>query len=236
VTPSTGASAENRSVSVVMPVRNGARYLPAALASIADQSLAPDEVIVIDDGSVDDSADIAAQVYPGARIIRQPPTGQAAAVNRGIESATGHVLAFLDADDVWSVDALECRMQRLCATEDLQIVVGATRNFRSPDVADADVAGVRIDDRAFHGEVLGAMVVRAQVFELVGLLAEGFTTGSVIDWVSRARSAGVRVDHLDQVVLHRRIHRSNLGRSSPDGRNAELLRIVRAHRSRFHAG
>ena len=223
-----------QSVSVVIAVRDGARYLAEALASVAAQSVPPTEVLVVDDGSVDGSAELAAVASPDARIIRQPPSGYAAAVNRGVGSATGEVLAFLDADDVWSVDSLSSRLTLLGSPDAPDAVVGMTRNFASPDLAPAETVRIRIHERAFRAEVLAAMLVRAEVFRQVGTLDESFRTGGVIDWVSRARRDGVRVAYLDRVVLHRRIHGSNLGRTSPEERNAELLRVVRAHRARHH--
>jgi glycosyltransferase involved in cell wall biosynthesis len=224
-----------QSVSVVIAVRDGARYLADALASVAAQSVPPAEVVVVDDGSVDDSAAVAADAYPDARILRQAPSGYAAAVNRGVGSATGEVLAFLDADDLWSVDSLLWRLTLLGSPDAPDAVVGMTRNFVSPDLPPAEAARIRIHERAFRAEVLAAMVVRAEVFRLVGPLDESFRTGGAIDWVSRARRDGVRVAYLDRVVLQRRLHDSNLGRTSPDERNAELIRVVRAHHSRHHA-
>jgi glycosyltransferase involved in cell wall biosynthesis len=222
------------SVSVVIAVRDGARYLADALTSVAAQSTVPAEVVVVDDGSTDGSAELAAEAYAGARVISQPPAGYAAAVNLGVRSATGEVLAFLDADDLWTVDSLRCRLTPLRVPGAPHAVVGATRNFASPDLTVGEAARIRIHERAFRAEVLAAMLVRAEVFRRVGPLDESLTTGSAIDWVSRARSVGVRMDYLDDVVLHRRIHSSNLGRSSPAERNAELLRIVHAHHARRH--
>ena len=219
-------------VSIVIAVRDGARYLADALASIAEQSSLPTEVVVVDDGSTDGSAELAAEVHPGARVLSQPPTGYAAAVNHGVRSATGDALAFLDADDLWSVDSLDRRLTRLGGPDAPDAVVGATRNFASPDLPAAEASRIRIHERAFRAEVLAAMLVRADVFRRVGPLDETLSTGSAIDWVSRARSDGVRFAHLDDVVMHRRIHASNLGRSAPSERNAELLRIVRAHHER----
>jgi glycosyltransferase involved in cell wall biosynthesis len=224
------------SVSLVIAVRDGARYLAEALASVAAQSVPPAEVIVVDDGSVDDSGAVAAAAYRDARILRQAPSGYAAAVNRGVRNAGGDVLAFLDADDVWTLDAMACRLTRLEEADAPDAVVGTTRNFASPDLTEAEAARIRIHERAFRAELLAAMVVRADVFGKVGLLDESFRTGAAIDWVSRARREGVRFAYLDDVVLQRRLHRSNLGRSAQDERNAELLRIVAAHRSRHQPG
>src|SRR5215218_3327514 len=86
-------------VSVIIPVFDQAAYLEEALASIAAQTRPVDEVIVVDDGSGDDSADRAERA--GARVVRLGAnTGPGAARNRGLEVATGELICFADADDV----------------------------------------------------------------------------------------------------------------------------------------
>jgi glycosyltransferase involved in cell wall biosynthesis len=230
----SGPQSERPSVSVVIAVRDGARYLADALRSVAEQSEPPDDVVVVDDGSSDRSAEVAAEAYPGAHVIRQPPRGYGSAVNRGVRNARGDVLAFLDADDMWPSDSLSCRLTRLTAGA-VDAVVGLTRNFLSPDVAHDEATRFRFHERPLHAELLGATIVRAEAFRQVGFLDEGLRTGAAIDWVSRARRDGVRVAYLDDIVLDRRIHGSNLGLAAPDARNAELLRIVRAHHLRHHA-
>lgn len=92
-TPGTTAPA------VVIPVHDRARLLESALASVAAQTLAPAEVIVVDDGSTDDSAAVAEGF--GCTVIRQPAGGVSVARNRGLAAATASHVAFLDSDDEW---------------------------------------------------------------------------------------------------------------------------------------
>ena len=85
------------SISVIIPVYNGARTLPSVLSAIARSRPAPDEVLVVDDGSTDRSGALAAQA--GCRVIRlYPNVGAAAAKNRGAAEARGDTLFFTDAD------------------------------------------------------------------------------------------------------------------------------------------
>lgn len=93
------------SVSVVIPCRNHAHYLRAALASIAAQTVGPVETIVVDDGSTDDTAAIASRA--GATVLRQAGLGVNAARNAGLRHAASERLIFLDADDELEPDAIE---------------------------------------------------------------------------------------------------------------------------------
>ena len=93
-------------VSVVIPCYNGAAFLREALDSVLAQTRPPLEVIVVDDGSTDDSAAIAESYGPPVRVIRQENQGESVARNRGIDEARGDWIAFLDADDVWKPEKL----------------------------------------------------------------------------------------------------------------------------------
>jgi glycosyltransferase involved in cell wall biosynthesis len=93
-------------VSIVIPCYNGAAFLAQTLGSAVWQSRPPLEVIVIDDGSTDNSAAIAEQMGPPVRVIRQTNHGESVARNRGLAEAKGSHVLFLDADDLLARDAL----------------------------------------------------------------------------------------------------------------------------------
>ena len=98
-------------ISVIIPAYNAARFLPRCLKSVFAQTLQPDEVIVVDDGSTDNTATLAAAL--GARVISQRNGGISAARNTGYQNATGAWIALLDADDLWSPAKLERQVARI---------------------------------------------------------------------------------------------------------------------------
>ncbi len=102
------------SVSVVVPLYNKSKHILRALGSIAKQTLRDFEAIVVDDGSTDGGAELAAG-FPDRRfrVIAQPNAGPGAARNRGIAAAAGDVIAFLDADDAWAPEYLESGVKLL---------------------------------------------------------------------------------------------------------------------------
>jgi glycosyltransferase involved in cell wall biosynthesis len=112
-------------ISVVIPAYNAASFLPRCLQSVFAQTLKPDEVIVVDDGSADNSAELAEQL--GATVIRRSNSGPAAARTAGIKSASNEWIALLDADDLWAPDKLE--RQALCIRPDTVLVYTGIRMF-----------------------------------------------------------------------------------------------------------
>ncbi len=104
-------------VSVVIPTFNRASVITRALESILLQTRPPDEILVVDDGSTDDTAERVRAEFPGVRLIEQENHGVSAARNAGIRAATGTWIALLDSDDEWLAEKLD-RQLRAVATDD----------------------------------------------------------------------------------------------------------------------
>jgi glycosyltransferase involved in cell wall biosynthesis len=219
-------------IAAIVPVRDGASYIAEALASILEQSCPPAEVIVVDDGSDDDTPEILESLGPAIRIARQAKRGYAAAVNRGIDMSTTELLGFLDADDLWPERSLEVRLGRI-GDESVDAVCGRLEQFVSPELQGEKVARFRFDPRPRHTELLTTMLIRRRALERVGPLDERLATGANIDWVSRARACGVVIAHVDDTVCRRRLHRTNTGLRQAATEREELPGIVRAHRRRM---
>jgi glycosyltransferase involved in cell wall biosynthesis len=107
------------SVSVVVPCYNAQAYIQETLASVLAQTARPLEVIVVDDGSTDKSAEIARGLDPGIRVISQKNSGESRARNVGIDSAVGDWIAFLDADDSWAPVKLEVQLRACDGQKDV---------------------------------------------------------------------------------------------------------------------
>ena len=105
-------------ISVIIPAFNRAHTLPKALDSVLSQTLKPREIIVVDDGSTDETNAVLAN-YPGLCIISQDNRGVSAARNMGIKKAGGEWLAFLDSDDEWLKEKLEKQWDAICIDDKL---------------------------------------------------------------------------------------------------------------------
>jgi len=123
-------------ISVIIPTFNRAHSLPRALHSVLNQTLPPEELIVVDDGSNDNTEALIRETFPQVRYIRQVQQGVSAARNRGIEMAQGDWIALLDSDDEWLPSKLEHQVQllkknpeyKVCHTEEIWIRNGVRVN------------------------------------------------------------------------------------------------------------
>lgn len=103
-------------VSVIIPAYNAARYLAETLESVLAQTVAPHEILVIDDGSTDATPAITAKYAPRVTYLHQQNRGVSAARNNAIGQATGNWIAFLDSDDLWEKQFIE-RVRPVCLSE-----------------------------------------------------------------------------------------------------------------------
>ena len=208
-------------ISVVIPAYNAAAFVGEAIASVRAQTLAPLELLVVDDASTDTTAEIA-RASPGVRYLRQPENrGQAAALNRGVAETSGAYLAFLDADDLWRPRKLERQRAAFDADPSLDAVYGLAEERVIAN------AGTARDGRKLPAPLPSALLVGRAAFERVGGFDEQYRLGSVVDWYSRALASGLRFLPLEEVLYERRIHGANVGLTQAADRGA-YLDVVRA--------
>lgn len=108
-------------VSVIIPTYNRATVLPRAIQSVLDQDSPAHEIIVVDDGSTDNTAELIKNQFPMVRYLKQQNLGVSTARNRGIHASTGHWIALLDSDDQWLAPKLARQLAALAAQPTLRI-------------------------------------------------------------------------------------------------------------------
>jgi glycosyltransferase involved in cell wall biosynthesis len=218
-------------ISVVIPAYNAERYLREALESVLAQHYPALEILVIDDGSADGTSGVA-QSLAGVRYVRQENAGAAAARNHGVRLAEGEWIAFLDADDLWTVGKLGWQSQVLREKPGIDIVLGQAEQFISPELDAETAARMQCPPGSQPGYLPSAMLLRKTSFDRVGGFDTKLSVGEFIDWYSRAEEKGLRTEMLPQVVFRRRLHATNQGQTKRDDYGKDYLKILKARLDR----
>jgi glycosyltransferase involved in cell wall biosynthesis len=215
-------------VGVIIPVRDGDRYLAEALESVLAQTHPPCDVVVIDDGSTDGTVAVAERYAPRVRCISQTAAGIGAARNRGVAEVRGELLAFLDGDDTWPVQRLERQLGAFMANPRPDLVFGHIEQFLSPELDRAARTQLVCPDAPQPAFLANTMLVAREVWDRVGPFSTTAVRSEFLEWLLRAREHALRELMLDDVVLRRRLHASNHGRVRHDISGEYALTLKRA--------
>ncbi len=216
-------------VSAIVPCFNTGRYVAEALDSVLRQTHAAHEIIVVDDGSTDDSAEVVAGYGERVRYVRQANQGIGAARNHGLSLVTGDWVAFLDADDLWPADSLAARAAIIEAEPVIDFVFGLTEEFLNIDGNLGALTPARAAPVA--ARVAGAALIRKRLFDELGGFDASLTLGETIDWIARMADAGAQVRAIDHLVLRRRVHDANTVRREVASQS-DYLKVLRASLAR----
>lgn len=236
-------------VSVIIPAYNARKYLPEALGSVFGQTYRPIEVIVVDDGSTDGTAEAVESYRTGAGIqdgstlvcMRQQNAGPSAARNRGILAAKGAYITFLDSDDLWPSGKLSRQVELMEANPDAGLVFGDVQRFTEGAETRASMfrnKGLGADffgkgfyvDRAFEKLLVtnyiptGTVMLRAGFEEKAGLFDEGFRQVEDIDLWCRV-ALRFRIGYSTDVWEYKRDHASNVSNDS-EGMQETYIRVL----------
>jgi glycosyltransferase involved in cell wall biosynthesis len=220
-------------ISVIIPVYNGERYLAEAINSVFAQTTPAAQIIVVDDGSTDTTRNVADSFGDQIQYVWQPNGGAAAARNHGLSRASGDYVAFLDADDLWLPEKLTIQIAALASTQ-TDMVFGRVIEFYSPDVSSEIRNRIRCIDTPTLAYLPGTLFTTRDIFTRVGQLSIEWRVGEFIDWYLRASHLGFSTHNMDDVVLKRRLHHTNSGLSN---RNVavDYVRVVKAELDRRRA-
>lgn len=197
------------SYSVVIPAKNASQFLPEALDSVARQRCTPQRVVVVDDGSSDETAGVAGAF--GAEVLSwEASRGPAAARNAGVAACTTEIVAFLDADDLWTSDHAERSLAAL-QRDDVVLSVGKAEMFGSmrgsvPMKFSADEPIDFRETLIFENPVIqSGVMVRKTAFESAGGYDESLRYSEDYDLWYRMASQGL-VAPIAECTTRRRVH------------------------------
>lgn len=218
-------------VSVVIPTFNRAAFIADALQSVLNQTFQDFEIIVVDDGSTDDTAQIVQHVGDTrVRYLYQENRGVSAALNTGWRAARGEYIARLDSDDMWLPTLLQELVNTLDADPTLGVAYARAQGMNAQGEPLPQLLGAR---ERFPGDTLAslvysdfvcpmAVIIRRAALEQVGGYDESlFATEDWDVWIRIAQS--YRIAYVPRVLARYRFHAQNLTRSD----SAQMERLMR---------
>lgn len=220
-------------VSVILPVYNSARMLPEAVESVQAQNFESLEIIIVNDGSTDDTQEAIDRLGPGVRSFYQENKGPSAARNAAIRESRGDIIAMIDADDVWPDGKLDRQLKRLRQDAELQVVSGRIE-LVSYDGTPLGPHRYEGDDRRYSTVNLGACLFRRTAFDRVGLFDESLRFSEDQDWFLRAREQGLPMLFLKEITLVYRRHQGNMTRGK-NGHDLLLPEVLKRSLERRRA-
>jgi len=212
-------------VSVIVVVSDGERYIRSALESILEQNYHPFEIIVIDGQSVDHTAAIV-QSYKSINYIYQAGQGLANARNTGIKAARGDLIAFLDADDLWTPYKLRIQVDYLIQNPQIQYVNAWVKLFVEPGYIPGSRYTKKFLEQVHIGRTPGTLIARRSAFYIAGLFGTEFSIACDAEWFTRANACKIPMFIVPEVLLYKRIHHNNLS-SNVRVHKRELMTVIR---------
>ena len=222
-------------ISIIIPVYNGAQYLAPCIESVLAQTYHDFELILIDDGSTDNTASVAEQYSDLLHYEFQKNSGAGAARNRGVHLAQGSFLAFIDADDLWVPEKLSAQMAVFTSDPTVEMVYGHVKQFVSPELTTDRKRPINQIVEVMPGYHVGTLLIKRDAFHRVGKFEDHFELAEFLDWYSRGIDLGLKSHMLPDIVMKRRIHESNQGIYKRQHRS-EYVRFVKTVLDRRRKG
>lgn len=208
-------------ISVIIPTYNSSRYVTQAVDSVLAQTFDDLEVIVIDDGSTDDTESVMSRYSSPVRYIKQTNGGVSRARNHGIEESRGRYVAFLDADDTWFPNKLEKQMEAIRSQPSYHVCYSAflivDSNLAPIEVNRSKRQRTALEDLLMCGNVVGSIctvIYERSLFSKVG----GFdpVLSQCADWDMWVRlAAETDFLYVDEPLVTYRQHETNMSRNAP---------------------
>lgn len=213
-------------ISIIIPCKNGGNYLAEALEGIKKQNMNV-EIIVINDGSTDKTEEIANKY--GCKIISNATSlGPVKGKNQALKIAAGDYIMFHDHDDIMENGTLQKLYTELENNPELSAVMAKVQDFVSPEMTDEEKRKTAIKKEPYYGLFTGAVLIRKEVFDCIGLFDENVTAGEIIDWQGKMKKHSLKIKKLDFVATKRRLHTSNFGKTQQKTEFKDYTTLLRA--------
>jgi len=195
-------------ISIIITLYNLESYIEEAVRSALNQTYPNTEIIVVNDGSTDNSLDILKTFGNKIKVITQENGGLGKAMNTGIKAASGEMLAFLDGDDIMAPDRLSLQVSEFHKNPELEVTFGRVKQFLSPEL-EPKKERFRFQEGSLDFKSKISILFKKEVFEKYGLLHE-VEMHEFIDWFERAKVKGLNYNNTEHLVAYRRVRENSL--------------------------
>jgi len=213
-------------VSIILPVKNGARFLAEGISSVLSQDYHPLELIVIDGQSTDGSVEII-RSFPEAKYSSQTSVGINQAWNQGIDQASGEYIGFMGSDDIWEPDKIQKQIRYFKENPEILCSITMVEMFLEPGVTPPPSFRMELLGNAYPGYMLEALLAHRSIFKQIGGFLTDMPGPQDLDWWLRLKDSSKTVGIIRETLVYKRIHDLNLSYTEkPIHTNSSLLRAM----------
>ncbi len=196
-------------ISVIIPAKNASPYILETITAIKNQNYGNLEIIVVDDGSTDNTSEIAKNA--GCKVIRINESSISKARNTGLKSSNGLLIFFNDADDYIEKETIPTLYNELI-NNNLQIVFSMAKDFISSELTQEERKQLNPRKEPYFGLIAGCSLIKKEVFNITGLFDETVKSGELIAWQLKLQNSNIKTKKIPIVTSNRRLHKNNFGR------------------------
>ena len=217
-------------VTCIITAYNGENYVSEAIQSVLDQDYCNKEIIVVNDGSIDNTAAILDSFGSKIRAVYQENQGAGAARNAGVKASNGTYICFLDHDDLWDARKLSDQMGVIDQQGDREpLIFTQVKQFICERLTDEEKQKLKVpEETPMAGYLPSTLLLSRRRFEQIGFFQEDKQLGEFIEWYQRVLEKKIPAVMIEKVLTYRRVHLNNMGRNKEIYHRSSYLKILQA--------